>query len=73
MNDCNRDVHEPRSRSFEAARAAETSISMIWCVRSEKASAWSRGSLLVAAPRRTVSPPIRLKSRPPLASEVPSD
>jgi hypothetical protein len=28
---------------------------------------------VVATSRRTVSPPIRLKNRPPLASEVPSD
>ena len=26
MNDCNRDVHEPRSRSFEAARGRNVDI-----------------------------------------------
>ena len=73
MNDCNRDVHEPCSRSIQAARAAGNVDTDELMGRPEKASARSRDSLLVATPRRTVSPPITLKKRPPLASEVPSD
>src|SRR6266478_4762641 len=70
MNDCNRDVHEPCSRSIQAARAAGNVDTDELMRRPEKASARSRDSLLVATPRRTASPPIRLKNRPPLASEI---
>src|SRR6266404_8433407 len=52
MNDCNRDVHEPCSRSIQAARAAGNVDTDELMRRPEKASARSRDSLLVATPRR---------------------
>ena len=73
MNDCNRDVHEPCSRSFQAARAAaNVDIDELMRPARERICT-EQGQLWIATPRRTVSPPIGLKNRPPLASEVPSD
>jgi hypothetical protein len=70
MNDCNRDVHERCNRSFQAAHAA-ANVDINELMRPGRESCTEQGQPGCGDPApNSVSPPIRYKNRPPLASEV---